>query len=415
MLHKVLNLPFLLILISASNLQYDFVDLSFFQGVSLLRIVVSAPGRVCLFGEHMDWCGYYVIPAAIEMRIFVEASPLVGSTVQVRSFKPFHTHASFNLNDMAIDSTSDLRYVGGVLKAMLLESSIPTDRALSLRFVEAKDIREDPKIVEMNEYFDDLPVKKGLSSSAALCVTVATAASLVNRLSSPTPSSYLPSNLLARSLVDVIESNLTRFANLGYVGERKILGVNCGQMDQYASSYGGILFIDCKSEPASVNRINVETSIPLVIGDTQQPKDTQRILAWLGERFKKRERKFMDGVKGITEVVLQARKELQRHEPSLERIGELMNLNQLYLSKNLNVSGDCPISPSRLDKLISASLEEGALGAKVSGSGGGGCMVALCDNEEKRRAVSKAIDRVGGRAYPTRIAKKGLRLELLET
>jgi galactokinase len=362
----------------------------------------------------MDWCGYYVIPAAIEMRVFVEASPLVGATVQVRSFRPFQTHASFNLNDIAIDSTSDLRYVGSVLKAMLLESSIPTDRAFSLRFVESKDVRDDPKIVDLNEYFDDLPVKKGLSSSAALCVAVATAVSLVNRLSSPSPSSYLPSSLLAKSLADTIMSNLTRFANLAYVGERKILGVNCGQMDQYASAYGGILFIDCRSEPPGVNKINVETSIHLVIGDTQQPKDTARILAWLGERFKKRESKFIDGVKGITEVVLQARKELQRREPSLERIGELMNLNQVYLSKNLNVSGDCPISPSHLDKLISASLDEGALGAKVSGSGGGGCMVALCDNEEKIRAVAKSIERVGGRAYPTRIAKKGLRLELLE-
>ena len=91
-----------------------------------------------------------------------------------------------------------------------------------------------------------------------------------------------------------------------------------------------------------------------------------------------------------------------------------MNLNQGYLSKNLKVSGDCPISPSNLDKLLGAALSAGALGAKVSGSGGGGCMVALCESESQRQEIGEAIKKAGGNVYTTRIATKGLRVEAVE-
>jgi mevalonate kinase len=215
--------------------------------------------------------------------------------------------------------------------------------------------------------------------------------------------------------METIDANQAKYANVAYIGERKILGVNCGQMEQYASAYGGVLFIDCSSEPAKVKRLGVPAKVNLVIGDTQQLKDTSRILAWLGERYRKREKLFMEGVTGILDVVLEARKELERTDPSLERIGELMNLNQLYLSKNLRVSGDCPISPSKLDQLTRSALDAGALGAKVSGSGGGGCIVALTENEEKRIEVAEAIEKAGGKAYSTKIATKGVRLESLET
>jgi len=362
----------------------------------------------------MDWCGYYVIPAAIDMRVYVEVSPQMRKTVEVRSFKPFQTYSSFSLEDIRIDSTSDLRYVGGVLKAMVQEGSISADKAFKIKFARAKDVAKDSNLVNPKILYDDLPVQKGLSSSAALCIAVAAAADLANRFSSfSSPRS--PSKSLAASVMAVIDENLTRYANLAYVGERKILGINCGQMDQYASAHGSLLFIDCQNEPARIEKLSVKSDIPLVIGDTQQPKNTPKVLAWLGNRFKKRETLFVEGAKGIVEVVEEARKEFQKSNPNLNRVGELMNLNQLYLSRNLQVSGDCPISPSNMDKLINAALEAGALGAKISGSGGGGCMVALCENEEQRKEVARAIEGVGGKAYSTKIAEKGLRLEALES
>jgi mevalonate kinase len=374
-----------------------------------LRIVVSAPGRVCLFGEHMDWCGHSVIPAAIDARMFVEVSPILGHNIEVHSFRPFQTEASFDLRRIKIDPDSDLRYVGAVLKAMLLEKRITSGKAFTIRLLRGKDVRKRGGLTNANQPFNDLPVRRGLSSSAALCVAVAASADLI--MGTPFLT-QLSSTDLKSGFERVLDTNLARYADLAYTGERKILGINCGQMDQYASAYGGILSIDCSKVPAKVNRLKIESSIPLVIGDTGQQKDTPRILAWLGKRFSKKENLFMEGVDGIVKVVSEAKKELDRSSPNLKKIGELMNLNQQYLSNNLKVSGECPISPSNLDKLVKAALDAGALGAKVSGSGGGGCIVALCKSEAERGGVADAIEKAAGKAYATRITAKGLSVEL---
>jgi mevalonate kinase len=90
-----------------------------------------------------------------------------------------------------------------------------------------------------------------------------------------------------------------------------------------------------------------------------------------------------------------------------------MNENQHYLKNFLQVSGDCPVSPSRLDELIEAALKAGALGAKLSGSGGGGCMIALCEPGDEVK-VAQAINKEGGEAYITKVADKGVRIESIE-
>lgn len=363
-----------------------------------MKGLVSAPGRVCLFGEHMDWCGYYVIPAAIDMRSFLEFSSLNRpGVIEVYSYPPFNTFTEYNLKDLKVDLASDLKYIGGVLKAMLKEGHLKGNESLKLRFIKAEDAQ---KLANYDNLID-LPVKKGLSSSAAISVATAAAVDYAINWLKNTKNPYEDNSLL------------TRYASLAYVGENKILGINCGQMDQYASAFGGLLFVDCRFEPARVEHLNPKSEIPLVIGDTGQNKDTPRILAWLGERFKRKEPVFMEGVKGIVNVVLEAREELSKAKPDLYKLGELMNVNQHYLARHLKVSGECPVSPNRLDTLIEAALNAGALGAKLSGSGGGGVMIALCLPEDVD-SVIKAIRKSGGHPYITRIAEKGLRLEYLE-
>lgn len=354
-----------------------------------MELLLSAPGRLCLFGEHMDWCGYSVIPAAIEMRSFLLARAADDGRVEVRSFPPFTTFDTFQVASFDPLEGGDLRYVRGVVKAALMRGY--EVRGLRLRFMRAREVEG----ALGRSGYSDLPVKKGLSSSAAICVCVAGAI-------------YLTSVGLPEDPRD--GRFLTEIADMAYVGERKVLGINCGQMDQYAAAFGGLLYIDCSAEPAKVHPLSPRVELPLVIGDTMQPKDTPRILAWLGRRFREREPIFMEGLRNIVRVVELAREELSRSTPRRERIGELMNENQYYLKHYLRVSGDCPISPSRLDDLIEAALSAGALGAKLSGSGGGGCMVALCEPGDEER-VARAIERAGGRAYITRVAESGFRIE----
>ena len=352
-----------------------------------MKLLASAPGRICLFGEHMDWVRHAVIPAAIELRIFLMIEPIDG-TIIAESYPPFTARDIFKIDDFDPLKGGDLKYIRATVKAFL-------NKGYKLKGARIRLLKSNDIPVRMDAL--DLPAKKGLSSSAALCV--ATAGAL-----------YALTNKVAEEHV----SFLAEIADIAYTAERKILGINCGQMDQYASAFGGLLYIDCSVEPAVPQPLALKTKLPIVIGDTQQPKDTPRILAWLGRRFQEKEPFFMEGVRGIVEVVEEAKKELMKETVNIEKIGKLMNLNQYYLSKYLKVSGDCPISPNNLDKLIEAALSAGALGAKLTGSGGGGAMIALCRLEDINK-VAKAIERVGGKAYKTRVAEKGLMISSLKT
>lgn len=363
----------------------------------ILKVTVSAPGRICLFGEHMDWCGHEVLPSALDMRLFLEAEAVGGQFVEAFSYSPFNIYDEFNLKKIHIDWSSDLKYVGGVLKAFQKRELPYTIAGMNLRF-----LRTSKNGLR-------LPANKGLSSSAAMCVTVSAAVDLIHRFQNST--SYLVFTIMQNYLSK--PETLTFYADMAYSGERKELGINCGQMDPYASAYGGILHIDCTTEPARVHRLEPKIELPLVVGDTRQPKDTPRILSWLGERFRTKEVRFIHGMENIVRIVQEAKEELEKPTPNRHKIGELMNENQCYLKEYLEVSGDCPISPSNLDDLIEAALHAGALGAKLSGSGGGGCMIALCDPGDEIK-VMRAISQAGGEAYVTKVADKGLRIEAID-
>jgi mevalonate kinase len=358
----------------------------------------------------MDWCGHQVLASAIDMRIFVEAERTDGDVVEAFSYPPFTRQDKFSTKKTTMNRGSDLRYVGGVLAAFNKRRDLPYEvRGTMLHFLKAEEARKRQRLGSLENVMIDLPAQKGLSSSAAMCVAISAAIDLIHRFQMPVPQNMCPINEHVSK-----SETITFYADMAYSGERKELGVNCGQMDPYASAFGGILHIDCAQEPAKVSRLKPKTELPLVIGDTKQPKDAPKILAWLGERFKAEEPVFMEGMKNIVKIVDEARKELEKPSPNRHRIGELMNENQHYIRNHLQVSGDCPISPSRLDKLIDAVLHAGALGAKVSGSGGGGCMIALCEPGDETK-VANAINKEGGEAYITKVPDKGVRVEFAET
>ncbi|HDJ89613.1 MAG TPA: hypothetical protein ENG40_02850, partial [Thermoprotei archaeon] len=346
-----------------------------------MSIVYSAPGRIALFGEHMDWMKGAVIPAAIEMRTFLKACIRDDIFTEVYSYRPFTTYDKFYSNNPEpLRSGGDLMYVRAVYKAYSIIVGDP--QSLTLRFMKSSDLP--------GKNLKDLPVKKGLSSSAAISVVTAAAIDLTK-------------NFLENEVTEISLEKRKLYAKIAYTAERKLLGINCGQMDQYITSIGGLLYIDTSIEPAKPYTLKCKIDLPLVIGDTNQSKDTEKILAWLGDRFRKNENKIMIGREEIMNIVEEARKELDKENPNIYKIGELMNLNQYYLDKFLMVSSNCPISPNNLDKLINAALNAGALGAKLTGSGGGGSMIALTlPGDEKK--IADAIKSVGGMPYITKVS-----------
>jgi galactokinase len=79
-----------------------------------------------------------------------------------------------------------------------------------------------------------------------------------------------------------------------------------------------------------------------------------------------------------------------------EYIGNLMNEHHSYLRDYLD------ISTPKIERMIEAATEAGAVGCKITGSGNGGCMIAYAPGKE--REVSKAIQQAGGVVYPVSIA-----------
>jgi len=162
----------------------------------------------------------------------------------------------------------------------------------------------------------------------------------------------------------------------------EVQGVGSG-FDVAAAIWGGTLYF---VTGGSTIEPLVTPDMPLVVGFTGVKADTAAIVrdvAAKRERNKVRVERIFDG---ITKLVVQAKEKML--EGDFERVGKLMDFNQDYLR-------DLGVSSVSLETLISAAKKAGAWGAKLSGAGGGDCMIALAP-AEKRQAVEDAITRVGG-------------------
>ncbi len=104
---------------------------------------------------------------------------------------------------------------------------------------------------------------------------------------------------------------------------------------------------------------------------------------------------------GITKLVEDAKTRIL--EGDWERVGKLMDFNQEYLR-------DLGVSSESLETLISAAKKAGSWGAKLSGAGGGDCMIALAP-PERQDAVKDAITSAGGQIVEVRANAEGVRIE----
>ena len=223
----------------------------------------------------------------------------------------------------------------------------------------------------MIDISSDLPPASGLGSSAA--VSVATIAAVAN--------------LLGHDL------GKNEIARLGYKVELGVQGA-ASPTDTYTTTHGGIQYI----QPRKKGFTPIQASLPLVVGYTGIERSTKELVAGV--------RKLRDAypelvspiIKNIGMVTRQARKSLEAGED----VGDLMNINHGLLEA-LGVSNDA------LSRLVHASREAGARGAKLTGAGGGGCMIAYTPG--RYRDVINAIEGCGSTAMKAAISAEGVRLE----
>lgn len=347
------------------------------------KIKVSAPGRVCLYGEHQDYLQLSVIPAAINLRCFIQGEINFSGKIilEDKGFKvkieiPFK--ASNKSNPYILEKND---YFKAVLNVFIKKNLLNGDKSLGFQ----------------GKLFNEVPQKSGLSSSAAILVSF----------------SKLIDEIYQLNLNDI------EIGYYAYLAEHDELGIPCGQMDQLASSIGDIFLMKCV-EPPVVKMIN--NKIPgLVVGDTLIPKSTNSVhsirvkeindaISFLKSKMDFNiETTLYEEVESYLrveneiwlkriratlkdrDITNDAYNELLKSNPDIEYLGELLNIHQAYLRD------DFEVSIPKIEKMISSGIEAGALGGKLTGAGMGGSIVLLAPGKQKE--VVKMLDKAGGKGY----------------
>ena len=201
-----------------------------------------------------------------------------------------------------------------------------------------------------------------------------------------------------RALSDLFEKQIEEFElfRMAYRAVRSVQGVGSG-FDVAAAVYGGtIVFRKGGEEIHPLSR-----AIPLIVGYTGVKADTPTFVRIVADRRRKQPAETDGILEDIGKLVRRARKEITAL--NWQELGSLMNKNHGLLTK-------LGVSTPKLDRLVSAARKAGAWGAKLSGAGGGDCMIAVAP-KNKQKAVENAIENAGGEIVHVATDAPGVREE----
>ncbi len=337
-------------------------------------IIVFAPGRVNIIGEHTDYNGGNVLPAALDMGTYLAVTKRDDNIVRAFSVN-FNENVEFTLDNLP-DTKKWYRYIAGALQALKELYNITLPSGFDM-------------VVE-----GDIPDGAGLSSSASFGVGIITA---LNRLF----------NLGLTPVETALAAQKTEH----------LTGVNCGIMDQFASAMGkkdhGIL-LNCNTLEYKYVPMNLG-DYTLVIMDSQKKRqlheskynerraECERALSLLQqeldvqslgeiseEQFELCKHLIEDPIilkrarHAVTENqrTLKAMECLQRNDTA--ELGRLLNESHYSLRDDYEVTG------FELDSLTEAARSyPGVLGARMTGAGFGGCCIALVPSDSVDDFIAK--------------------------
>jgi mevalonate kinase len=202
---------------------------------------------------------------------------------------------------------------------------------------------------------------------------------------------------LARALNNTFNLNLddNQINNAAYEGEKAYHGTPSG-IDNTASTYGGLIWFikDLTGGKNTMDLLQSPVKIPLVIGNTGITASTTEVVADVRKLKDNNPLKFEKIFNEYKNLAEKAKNALLKGD--MKKIGSLMNQNH-YLLQEISVSGTIN------DNLVKIALDNGALGAKMTGTGRGGLIIALAKNSNIQEQISKAIIKKGFNAWNTNI------------
>ena len=348
------------------------------------ELIVRAPGRVNLIGEHTDYNDGYVLPIAIDRSVLVAATRRADRIVRLRAVD-LNDQDVFSLDDIErVDRHRWSNYQRGV--AVVLQ-----ERGFELPGVDLA-------------IQSDVPVAAGLSSSAALEVSMAV------------------------TWQTLVGFDLSRpdLALLCQRAENTFVGVNCGIMDQFISALGqqdAALLIDCRS--LDHQAVSLPQGARVVVMDTRKARgladsayNTRRAECEEGVRLL---RAHLPGIRALRDVSWE---EFERHAGELpdhvrkrcrhviaenRRViqsvdvlagGDAAAFGHLMDASHRSLRDDYEVSCAELDAMVNAAWRApGTIGARMTGGGFGGCAVALVEQEQAEvfsRQVADEYQRATG-------------------
>jgi len=339
------------------------------------RWIASAPGRVNLIGEYTDYNGGFVLPMAIEARTAIAAAPNESERIVLHSLALGETTTI----DLSEPLTPEIRgrwtnYFRGVVAGFLEASIKPQGFDAVIR--------------------SDVPLGSGLSSSAALETSAAT---------------------LLEAVTGVTLEPLQKVL-LCQNAEHTFAGVPCGIMDPYISSQGRAgyaMLLDCRSNVPSWLALD-DPAVTVMVINTNIKHQLSKSTYAMRRKACEEAARMLD-VTTLREASMEL---LERHSGAMEeqalhcarhvigeiarteraaaciRRGDWAEFGQLLDASHDSLKEDFQVSCAELDAVVAAArgigLAGGVYGARLTGGGFGGCVVALIESA-KRTEIERAI------------------------
>jgi mevalonate kinase len=301
-------------------------------------------GKVILFNEHFVVYGLPAIASAIASKTSALVKTQKGSGVELQDDRP---------------------ETPGYKAEKFAEQKESLDKML--KFMQVDTGRNHFKITLAG----DLIAASGVGASAASCAAI------------------------ARAFSDELGLHFSdeRINEIAYEGEKGYHGTPSG-IDNTAATYGGLIWFKREANSQRMERMKLRKPVEIVMGNTGITADTKSVVGGVKERREKEPEKYGRLFNEAAQLAEDAREQLESF--NLGRIGAMMNRNHELLQQ-------IGVSCNELDMLVNLSRDNGALGAKMTGTGRGGYMLALTPGLELQERVAAEIEKKGFQALRTTI------------
>jgi mevalonate kinase len=305
----------------------------------------SGFGKTILFGEHFVVHGVPGIASAVDSAADAEVKKAVKG----------------------INVTDQRSGAKGYAEKKKLQQLESIERMLAA-------MNMDPKKVAIDIWLGgNLPGFSGLGASAASSVAI------------------------ARAIAEEFNLDLSdeRINDVAYEAEKAYAG-NPSGIDNTAATFGGLIWFKKNLSGGSntIEQLSIREAVEIVIGNTGIVANTKAMVAGVAERKKQNPEKYGAIFRQAEKLAHKGRKALEEFD--LKQVGELMNENHRLLQ-------EIEVSCKELDHLVDLARKQGAFGAKMTGGGGGGCMLALTPGKDLQEKVAAAMEDEGFKVLRTKI------------